>query len=75
MLFNSYIFIFAFLPLTFVLYFYLHSREKHTEAKAFLVLDSSSKLQSFLGADLCKKVLIAYTFALWAAPIWRLSLL
>jgi len=40
MLFNSYIFIFAFLPLTFVLYFYLHSREKHTEAKAFLVLAS-----------------------------------
>ena len=40
MLFNSYIFIFAFLPATFALYFYLNSRGNHTGAKAFLILAS-----------------------------------
>ena len=39
MLFNSYIFIFAFLPFTFFVYFYLN-RHNHTAAKLFLVFSS-----------------------------------
>ena len=40
MLFNSYIFIFAFLPVTFFIYFYLNSLKLVTVAKIFLVLSS-----------------------------------
>ncbi|HIP44808.1 MAG TPA: MBOAT family protein, partial [Sulfurospirillum arcachonense] len=40
MLFNSYIFIFAFLPFTFFVYFYLNSKRLTELAKAFLVLSS-----------------------------------
>ena len=40
MLFNSYIFIFTFLPLTFFIYFYLNNRRLTEASKAFLVLAS-----------------------------------
>jgi len=40
LLFNSYIFIFAFLPLTFFVYFYLNSRKLVVVAKVFLVFAS-----------------------------------
>lgn len=40
MLFNSYIFIFAFLPITFFIYFYLSSKRLLVGAKAFLVFAS-----------------------------------
>ena len=40
MLFNSYIFIFAFLPFTFFIYFYLNSLKLTVAAKAFLVFAS-----------------------------------
>ena len=40
MLFNSYEFIFAFLPLTFLLYFYLNSKRLTEASKAFLVFSS-----------------------------------
>ena len=40
MLFNSYEFIFAFLPITFLIYFYLNHKNKIQEAKLFLVLSS-----------------------------------
>ena len=40
MLFNSYIFIFAFLPITFFIYFYLNSKRLTEAGKAFLVLSS-----------------------------------
>jgi len=39
-LFNSYIFIFAFLPFTFFVYFYLNSIRSNTLAKGFLVFSS-----------------------------------
>ena len=37
MLFNSYVFIFAFLPLVFFVYFFLNKKRLSTLAKAFLV--------------------------------------
>ncbi len=40
MLFNSYIFIFAFLPITFVIYFYLNHKRVTEASKAFLVFSS-----------------------------------
>lgn len=40
MLFNSYAFIFLFLPLTFFVYFYLNRQHRFTQAKLFLVLSS-----------------------------------
>ncbi|MDD7741800.1 MAG: MBOAT family protein, partial [Campylobacteraceae bacterium] len=40
MLFNSYIFIFAFLPLTFFVYFFLNKKRMTELAKAFLVFAS-----------------------------------
>ena len=40
MLFNSYIFIFAFLPITFFIYFYLNSKKLTEASKAFLVFAS-----------------------------------
>ena len=40
MLFNSYIFIFLFLPLTFFVYFYLNAKRLTEASKAFLVLSS-----------------------------------
>ena len=40
MLFNSYEFIFAFLPLTFMLYFYLNYQKKYQLSKLFLVASS-----------------------------------
>lgn len=40
MLFNSYIFIFAFLPVTFFVYFYLNKKRLTVAAKAFLVFAS-----------------------------------
>ncbi len=40
MLFNSYIFIFAFLPITFFIYFYLNSKRLTEASKSFLVLSS-----------------------------------
>ncbi len=40
MLFNSYVFIFAFLPVTFFVYFYLNSKKLTQAAKVFLVLSS-----------------------------------
>jgi len=40
MLFNSYEFIFLFLPITFFIYFYLNSKRLIVGAKAFLVLSS-----------------------------------
>ena len=40
MLFNSYEFIFAFLPITFLIYFYLNSKRLTEAAKAFLVFAS-----------------------------------
>lgn len=40
MLFNSYIFIFAFLPITFFVYFYLNNKRLTEAAKAFLVFSS-----------------------------------
>ena len=40
MLFNSYEFIFAFLPLTFFIYFYLNSKRLTVAAKGFLVFAS-----------------------------------
>jgi len=40
MLFNSYIFIFAFLPITFLLYFYLNAKRLTTHAKVVLVFAS-----------------------------------
>ena len=40
MLFNSYEFIFAFLPITFLIYFYLNHKNKIQESKLFLVLSS-----------------------------------
>ena len=40
MLFNSYEFIFAFLPITFLLYFYLNTKRYTTGAKVFLVIAS-----------------------------------
>ena len=40
MLFNSYVFIFAFLPVTFFVYFYLNSKRLTEASKAFLVLSS-----------------------------------
>ena len=40
MLFNSYIFIFVFLPITFFTYFYINSKRLIIPAKAFLVLSS-----------------------------------
>ncbi len=40
MLFNSYTFIFAFLPLTFVIYFYLNHKRLTEAAKGFLVFSS-----------------------------------
>ncbi|HIP01981.1 MAG TPA: MBOAT family protein [Campylobacterales bacterium] len=40
MLFNSYVFIFAFLPITFFVYFYLNSKRLTEGSKAFLVLSS-----------------------------------
>ncbi|NEW60224.1 MBOAT family protein [Sulfurovum sp. bin170] len=40
MLFNSYEFIFAFLPITFLIYFFLKSRKLETASKVFLVLSS-----------------------------------
>jgi len=39
-LFNSYIFIFAFLPITFFIYFYLNSKRLTEASKAFLVFSS-----------------------------------
>ena len=40
MLFNSYAFIFAFLPITFIIYFYLNSKKLTTASVAFLVFAS-----------------------------------
>ena len=40
MLFNSYEFIFAFLPITFFIYFYLNSKRLTESSKAFLVFSS-----------------------------------
>ena len=40
MLFNSYVFIFAFLPVTFFVYFYLNNKRLTVAAKAFLVASS-----------------------------------
>lgn len=40
MLFNSYIFIFAFLPITFFVYFYLNAKRLTEASKAFLVFSS-----------------------------------
>jgi D-alanyl-lipoteichoic acid acyltransferase DltB (MBOAT superfamily) len=40
MLFNSYIFIFIFLPITFFIYFYLNKKNLITQGKIFLVLSS-----------------------------------
>ncbi|MBD3841868.1 MAG: MBOAT family protein, partial [Campylobacterales bacterium] len=40
MLFNSYEFIFAFLPITFFIYFYLNSKRLTTASKGFLVFAS-----------------------------------
>ena len=40
MLFNSYIFIFAFLPITFFIYFYLNAKRMTTASKAFLIFAS-----------------------------------
>ena len=40
MLFNSYEFIFAFLPITFIIYFYLNSKRLTEASKAFLVFSS-----------------------------------
>ena len=40
MLFNSYVFIFAFLPLTFLIYFYLNYKKFHNLGKIFLVFSS-----------------------------------
>jgi len=40
MLFNSYIFIFAFLPITFLSYFFLLKKNKNREAKIFLIFSS-----------------------------------
>lgn len=40
MLFNSYVFIFAFLPITFFIYFYLNSKKLTEASKAFLVFSS-----------------------------------
>ena len=40
MLFNSYIFIFIFLPITFFIYFYLNAKRLTEASKAFLVLSS-----------------------------------
>ncbi len=40
MLFNSYVFIFAFLPVTFFVYFYLNSKKLTVAAKSFLVASS-----------------------------------
>ena len=40
MLFNSYIFIFAFLPITFLVYFYLNHKRLTEASKGFLVLSS-----------------------------------
>ena len=40
MLFNSYEFIFVFLPITFFIYFYLNSKRLTTASKAFLVFSS-----------------------------------
>jgi len=40
MLFNSYIFIFAFLPFTFIVYFYLNHKKAHNSSKIFLVASS-----------------------------------
>ncbi len=40
MLFNSYEFIFAFLPITFFIYFFLKSRKQNRASKIFLVLSS-----------------------------------
>jgi D-alanyl-lipoteichoic acid acyltransferase DltB (MBOAT superfamily) len=40
MLFNSYVFIFGFLPITFFLYFYINRRVGEREAKIYLVLSS-----------------------------------
>jgi alginate O-acetyltransferase complex protein AlgI len=40
LLFNSYEFVLAFLPLTFLIYFYLNSRKLTTASKGFLVLAS-----------------------------------
>ena len=40
MLFNSYVFIFAFLPLSFFIYFYLNKRRLNELSKAFLVFAS-----------------------------------
>ena len=40
MLFNSYEFIFAFLPITFILYFYLNHNNRLQEGKLFLVISS-----------------------------------
>lgn len=40
MLFNSYIFIFAFLPITFFIYFYLNKKKLTELSKGFLVLCS-----------------------------------
>ena len=40
MLFNSYIFIFAFLPLTFFIYFYLNQKKLTIAGKVFLVISS-----------------------------------
>ncbi|HIM94813.1 MAG TPA: MBOAT family protein [Campylobacterales bacterium] len=40
MLFNSYIFIFAFLPITFTIYFYLNHKNLIKEGRLFLVLSS-----------------------------------
>ncbi len=40
MLFNSYVFIFAFLPITFFVYFYLNNKRLTEAAKAFLILAS-----------------------------------
>ena len=40
MLFKSYVFIFAFLPITFFVYFYFNSKRLTEASKAFLVLSS-----------------------------------
>ncbi len=40
MLFNSYEFIFVFLPITFFIYFYLNSKKLTQASKAFLVFSS-----------------------------------
>ena len=40
MLFNSYTFIFAFLPITFFIYFYLNQKKLTKVAKGFLVFSS-----------------------------------